>query len=267
MDTSAEIRATPEEETTDPVTTIEQPDSHNNNKLAFALALGAAAVGSFFLFRFLNRTRVEGVENIPESCQNILYCLNHNSVLDNFAFESAVYCPKMFFNPEYLPVQLADRKVFFGEPGSRKLKDRVMGLLGKHFLRHLRTVPVDRKKGDLSQVDQWAELLKNNIVVVFPEGTRTRTGQIGKGKPGVGKLIHQARPTVIPVRMLGMREVYGVGKLFPGMFQTVRIIIGKPLNLDETLDKPLPEALEDQLDHFKSISERVLDEIKALHPE
>lgn len=255
------------EEATSPESPSEPEPHHAGNKLAFALALGAAAVGSYFLFRFLNRTRVEGLENIPESHQNVLYCLNHNSILDNFAFESAVYCPKMFFKPQYLPVQLADRKVFFGEPGSRKLKDRVLNLLGKHFLRHLRAVPVDRKKGDLSQVDQWAELLKNNIVVVFPEGTRTRTGQIGKGKPGVGKLIHQARPLVIPVRMIGMREVMGVGRILPGMFQTVRIIIGKPLDLSEVLDRPLPESVEDQLEAYKAISELVLDEIRALHPE
>ncbi len=255
LETPAELEAEPKKE------------NGAGNKLAFAMALGAAAVGSFFLFRFLNRTRVEGVENIPEEHQNILYCLNHNSILDNFAFESAVYCPKMFFKPEYLPVQLADRKVFFGEPGSRKLKDRVLGLLGKHFLSHLRAVPVDRKKGDLSQVDEWAELLKNNIVVVFPEGTRSRTGEIGKGKPGVGKLILQARPTVIPVRMTGMREIMGVGKILPGMFQSLRIIIGKPMDLSEHLEKPLPDTIEEQLDAYKAISETVLDAIKALHPE
>ncbi|MCE7871291.1 1-acyl-sn-glycerol-3-phosphate acyltransferase [bacterium CPR1] len=244
------------------------PDtSSHKNKLAFALAAGAAAAASFFLFRFLNRTRVEGLENIPDSHQNVLYCLNHNSILDNFAFETAVYVPKLFFKPQYLPVQLADRKTFFGEPGSRKLKDRVLHLLGKHFLRHLRAVPVDRKKGDLGQVDHWAELVKNNIVVVFPEGTRTRTGQIGKGKAGVGKLIYQARPTVVPVRMLGMREVMGVGRFIPGMFQTVRIIIGQPLDLSSLLDTALPDGLEPRLDYYKQISETVLDAIRALHPE
>src|SRR5215204_6859418 len=174
--------------------------------VGFGLALGAVAVGSFVLFRMLNRVKAEGLENIPDVHENVLYCLNHNSIIDNFAFESFVYMPKVFFQPEYMPVNLADRKNFFGDPKSRRLKDRVLALLGKHFFTHLRAYPVDRTRGNLDQVDKWAELLRQNIVVVFPEGTRSRTGEIGTGKAGVGKLIHSSRPMVIPVRMWGMER-------------------------------------------------------------
>src|SRR5690349_5082049 len=128
--------------------------------LGYGIALGAVALGSFVIFRMMNRMHVEGLENIPSGHENVLYCLNHNSMLDNFAFETTVYLPRIFFQPDYLPVNLADRKNFFGDPQSRKLKDRVMRMLGKHFFTHLRAYPVDRKKGDLDQVDQWIELLK-----------------------------------------------------------------------------------------------------------
>src|SRR5262249_22800150 len=132
--------------------------------LGFGIALGVAAVGSFLIFRLMNRLKVEGAENIPSGHENVLYCLNHNSVLDNFAFETTVYLPKVFFQPDYLPVNLADRKNFFGDPSSRKLKDRVLRILGKHFFTHLRAYPVDRKTGDMEQVDRWIQLLKQNIV-------------------------------------------------------------------------------------------------------
>ncbi|MEW6281460.1 MAG: lysophospholipid acyltransferase family protein [Candidatus Eremiobacterota bacterium] len=256
----------PVSEGDDPDAPPKPPSNIAHAGVGFALALGAAALGSFFLFRFLNRTRVEGLENIPESHQNVLYCLNHNSILDNFAFETAIFVPKVFFRPEYLPVQLADRKFFFGDPASRKLKDRVLHILGKHFFRHLRAYPVDRKRGDMGQVDRWIELLKDNIVVIFPEGTRTRTGQIGQGKPGVGKLIYQARPTVIPVHMVGMGEVMGVGRVIPRAFRTVRIIIGKPMQMDDLLDSKVPEGLEQRREFYRSIANRVLDAIRALNP-
>ena len=42
-------------------------------------------------------------------------------------------------------------------------------------------------------------LAKGMPVLFFPEGTRSRSGEIGRGKPGVGKLIYDARPMVIPV--------------------------------------------------------------------
>lgn len=234
--------------------------------LGFGLALGITAISSYVIFRLMNRVKVEGLENIPSEHENVLYCLNHNSMLDNFAFETTVYLPKVFFQPEYLPVNLADRKNFFGDPTSRKFKDKVMGLLGKHFFTHLRAYPVDRKGGDMGQVDKWVELLKHNIVVVFPEGTRSRSGQIAEGKPGIGKMIYEARPTVIPVRMVGMDEVLAVGKIIPRAFRTVHIVIGKPMDLTEWINYPLPEDPGGRYGLFKGIADEVIDAIKALKP-
>ncbi|MBI4852355.1 MAG: 1-acyl-sn-glycerol-3-phosphate acyltransferase [Acidobacteria bacterium] len=234
--------------------------------VGFGLALGITAISSYVIFRLMNRVKVEGLENIPTEHENVLYCLNHNSMLDNFAFETTVYLPKIFFKPEYLPVNLADRKNFFGDPASRKFKDKVMRLLGKHFFTHLRAYPVDRQGGDMGQVDKWVELLKHNIVVVFPEGTRSRTGQIAEGKPGVGKMIYQARPTVIPVRMIGMDEVLAVGKIIPRAFRTVHIVIGKPMDLTEWINYPLPSDPGECYGLFKGIADEVIDAIKALKP-
>ncbi|HQR36985.1 MAG TPA: lysophospholipid acyltransferase family protein [Blastocatellia bacterium] len=232
--------------------------------LGFGVALGAVAVSSFVLFRLMNRMKAQGLENVPVENENVLYCINHNTLIDNFAFESVAYLPKVLFQPEYLPVNLADRKNFFGDPSSRRLKDRVLRVLGKHFFTHLRAYPVDRKRGDLDQVDEWAELLRQNIVVVYPEGTRSRTGEIGTGKPGVGKLIYDARPMVIPVRMIGMEKVLGIGRVVPNVFQTVRMVIGKPMDLSDLLERPVPEERSEEIAFYREISNRVIDAIKAL---
>jgi 1-acyl-sn-glycerol-3-phosphate acyltransferase len=234
--------------------------------IGFSLAFSAATAGSILLFRMLNRTRVHGLRNIPSRHDNVLYCLNHNSILDNFAFEVAAYIPKLLFRPRYLPISLADRKNFFGDPDSRKFKDQVLRLLGRHFFRHLKAYPVDRRSGDLEQVDQWIELLKENIVIVFPEGTRTRTGEIGPGKPGVGKLIHDARPTVIPVHMTGTGEVLGVGMRIPDVFKTIEVFIGEPMDLQPLLARPLPQERKEQLAFYAEISDAVLDVIRDLNP-
>lgn len=235
-----------------------------NVGLGFGVALSAVAVGSFVLFRLMNRVKAEGFENIPVENENVLYCLNHNSIIDNFAFESIAYLPRVLFQPEYLPINLADRKNFFGDPKSRKLKDRVLRILGKHFFSHLRAYPVDRNLGDLEQVGQWVELLKQNIVVVFPEGTRSRTGEMGAGRVGVGKLIYDARPIVIPVRMYGMENVLGVGAIIPRAFQTVRIVVGKPMDLSDLLDRPVPEARPQEKQFYREIANRVVEAIKRL---
>ncbi len=234
--------------------------------VGFTLAFGAAAAGSILLFRMLNRTKVHGLKNIPSRHENVLYCLNHNSILDNFAFEVAAYIPKVLFRPRYLPISLADRKNFFGDPNSRRFKDQVLRLLGRHFFRHLKAYPVDRQSGDLEQVEQWKELLRENIVIVFPEGTRTRTGEIGPGKPGVGKLIFDSRPTVIPVHMTGTGEVLGVGRRIPDVFRTIEVFIGEPLDLTDLLVRPLPPERKEQLAFYAEISDVVLAEIRQLNP-
>lgn len=235
--------------------------------LGFTLALGGAAAGSFLLFRMLNKTTVHGLENIPAEHENVLYCLNHNSILDNFAFEVAAYLPKIMLSSKYLPISLADRKNFFGDPRSRKFKDQVLRLLGRYFFEHLKAYPVDRQAKDLDQVDRWIELLKENIVIVFPEGTRTRTGEIGPGKPGVGKLIYDARPTVIPVHMTGTGEVLGVGRRIPNVFKNIEINIGTPMDLSDLLAQPLPEERKEQLAMYAEISDRVIEAIRLLDPE
>ncbi len=245
------------------------PEKHTSLLKASAgvgVALGIATVGSFLLFRMLNRMKVEGWENIPEKHENVLYCPNHSSLLDNFALSVGLYIPRMLFRPEYIPINLADRKNFFGDPNSPRLKDKVLRVLGEYFFKNLRTFPVDRRNAGLEQVDQWVEMLKNNIVIVFPEGTRSRTGEVGKGRAGVGKLIYDARPTVVPVRLIGTDEVLGVGKLLPSFFRTIRIVIGKPLDLSEYIDQPLPEEERKQFALYREISGVVVDAIRDLSP-
>lgn len=234
--------------------------------VAYSVAFSAAAAGSILLFRLLNKTKVYGLKNIPVEHENVLYCINHCSLLDNFAFEVAAYIPKVFFGRKYLPISLADRKNFFGDPKSRKFKDRVLSLLGSHFFRHLKAYPVDRKAGDMGQVEQWKELLKDNIVIVFPEGTRSRTGAIGRGKPGVGKLIYEAKPIVMPVHMTGTADVLGVGMKVPAVFRTIQVFVGKPMNLDAYLQAPLPEDRRERMLRYAEISDAVLEEIKHLNP-
>ena len=105
------------------------------------------------------------------------------------------------------------------------------------------------------------------ILGIFPEGTRSRSGEIGTGKPGVGRLIYEARPMVIPVRMMGMENVLGVGHMVPRMFQTVRVFIGKPLDLSDMLDAPLPVERSREIDFYRKLAERVVRAIKALGPQ
>ena len=60
--------------------------------------------------------------------------------------------------------------------------------------------PVTRGKGDTSAIDMSLERLNKGFnLVIFPEGTRSKDGRVGKGKTGVALIAAIAQVPVIPV--------------------------------------------------------------------
>ena len=74
-------------------------------------------------------------------------------------------------------------------------------------------------------------LLENpgNVLIIFPEGTRSATGSIGKFKPGIGALVAGRDIAVLPCHMSGGFKAWPKGKVFPYP-KKVRLTIGEPRN-------------------------------------
>jgi 1-acyl-sn-glycerol-3-phosphate acyltransferase len=75
------------------------------------------------------------------------------------------------------------------------------------------------------------ELLANpgTILVIFPEGTRSRTGEVGEFKSGIGALVAGRDVAVAPCFIDGSFQAWPKGKRFPRP-RKVRLIIGTPRN-------------------------------------
>jgi 1-acyl-sn-glycerol-3-phosphate acyltransferase len=67
-------------------------------------------------------------------------------------------------------------------------------------------------------------------VLVFPEGTRTRTGAINTFMPGTGLLARRTGRPVVPIRIVGIRDVLPKGARIPHRAQ-VEVRIGAPLRV------------------------------------
>jgi long-chain acyl-CoA synthetase len=65
-------------------------------------------------------------------------------------------------------------------------------------------------------------------VLVFPEGTRSDTGQLARFRPGIGLLVKQAKAPVLPIALRGLGElkVRGRGWFRSGMLE---IRVGSPI--------------------------------------
>lgn len=177
--------------------------------------------------------KIEGKENIPK--ENFILAANHQSHLDQL-FTGYLCTPRKF--------------TYIGQT------DRYEGL-EKFFLKLLYllwgVIPVNRK--DKASRKKALErcifaLKKGFILIIYPEGTRTRTGKIQKGKCGIGKIFLATKKPILPVGIKGAFELLPPGGKLK-IKKIIEIKIGKPLFFEENSS---PEE----------IAKKVIEEIASL---
>ncbi len=122
-------------------------------------------------------------------------------------------------------------------------------MLGPHLKRtgHLL---VDRTRPDRAGIVGWASRLTSNglSLIIFPEGTRSRTGMLGKFKGGSIMLAMQAGLPIVPISVIGSRHVMKKGELTtkPGH---VTLIVHDPIPTVPNPEPSVPEvrALADRI--------------------
>jgi 1-acyl-sn-glycerol-3-phosphate acyltransferase len=170
------------------------------NQLIFwttRLVLGAAIRVYFSLER-------TGRRNIPKKGPVIL-AANHRSFLDPFIIGCCIRRPVYF---------VAKRELF---------QKRWQGWL----LNRLGAFPIKRGEADEeSMTTARAVLERGGALVIFPEGTRIRTGGLGRPKRGVGRLALETGAPVVPIALMGTDNARRGWKIRPVW---VRVRCGKPL--------------------------------------
>ena len=165
--------------------------------------------GIRFYAHGLNNLKVLGAEHIPAS-GGVLLAANHISGYDTVFIPSAVLgkCPwQMIWAPA--------KEELFKNP-----------LLGAIF-RSWGAFPVKRGR-DVRAGKQLGQLLQTEKVMLFPEGTRHKDGTLGPGNRGVGKLIYEHQPVVIPTGLQGINRWR-----FPGVGQQGTIRFGAPVDFGD----------------------------------
>ncbi|MGX1371664.1 1-acyl-sn-glycerol-3-phosphate acyltransferase [Streptomyces canus] len=143
------------------------------------------------LLRLVFRPRIEGLEHIPESGAAIV-AGNHLSFSDHFLMP-AVLKRRITF--------LAKAEYFTG-PG-------IKGRLTAFFFRSAGQIPVDRSGKEAGQAairEGLGVLRKDELLGIYPEGTRSHDGRLYKGKVGVAVMALKAQAPVIPCAMIGTFE-------------------------------------------------------------
>lgn len=198
--------------------------------------------------RFLVK-EVRGLENAPKA--NFILAANHQSHLD------IIMCGYVCVPRRFTYIGQIDRY-----SGVQKLL--------RNFLYFLSgVIPVDRtdedsRKGAIRKAIR--ALKKGDILVIYPEGTRSRTGEIQKGKFGAAKIYLKTGIPILPVGIKGTFELMPAGRSFPFLKRIIEINVGRPLHFKEEFEKAqnLDCASEEYKNICQKITARVIEEITNL---
>jgi 1-acyl-sn-glycerol-3-phosphate acyltransferase len=150
--------------------------------------------------------KIFNVERVPATGPVILAC-NHVSFAD----------PPLVGVGIPRPTHFLARDTLFRNP-----------LFGA-WLRSLNSIPVDRDGGGAAGLRSVLSLLdRQEMVVLFPEGTRSADGRPQPARPGVGLIALKSGAPVVPVRMFGLFEAWGRHRKLPGLGKVI-VKYGHPL--------------------------------------
>jgi 1-acyl-sn-glycerol-3-phosphate acyltransferase len=223
---------------------------------AFLRTGGAAWV--YYCTRNLVRLTGEDAIASLQPDRGVVLASNHRSFFDMYVISSVLLRRCAWIERMYFPV----RSAYF--------YDRLDGLVVNAIMSGLAMYPPvfrDPRRRHLNRhtIDFLASELQRSgtIVGLHPEGRRGTTPDpytLLPAHPGIGEIVHRARPLVLPVFILGLsnnlaRQVRGN---FNGKGPPVTITFGTPLNLEEHLSEPARART------YLAIATRIREEITAL---
>lgn len=173
--------------------------------LTYLFLFLSASITWLYTMLFLN-LKVEGQDNIPTNRFGLILAANHQAYIDSWFIITFMKCfTYLFLHPRILPWNTPESKNFY------------CSWLGRLIFKHLRCIPVKRGKMTLREMkfffSEIKKILLHYNLLIFFEGTRSRTGEIGGPKEGVGSIIyHNQHCLVIPVRIRGFDKVWPVNK-------------------------------------------------------
>jgi 1-acyl-sn-glycerol-3-phosphate acyltransferase len=184
--------------------------------------------------------KVWGTEHVPRT-GGLLLVSNHQSYLDPILV--GVRLPRALS-------YMAKSELFDHHP------------LFTRLIRSLGAFPVRQGAGDVGAVkESIARLQGGEVLNIFPEGSRTETGEMLPMEKGIALVIRRARVPVLPVAIDGSYDAWPKGKK---VFRPwpIRLLYGRPMELahlkgDEIVER-VDRTLREMFDHLRSR--------RALHP-
>lgn len=191
------------------------------------------------VINIIAKVEIRGYENIPASGAFVI-ATNHLGMLD---------APLLFY-------ALSRWDVFI--PVAEKWEESA---IIRWAARYANFIFIDRFNPDLKALRRIISLMEaGNILVIAPEGTRSRVGSMAEGKPGVSYLAAKLNRPILPVGLAGTEDKVLLDNLKHLRRTRVVVTAGKVFALP-----PLP--VKDRDATLKQSTEEIMCRIAALIPE
>ena len=185
------------------------------------------------------KVEIHGYENLPQSSAYVI-ATNHLGILDSAMLYYAL-----------------DRWDVFIPVAEKWEQNPLFRFLSKYF----NLIFIDRFNPDLKGLRKIIKLMEDgNILVIAPEGTRSRSATMAEGKPGVSYLAAKLNRPVVPVGLAGTEDKVIVDNLKHLRRSHILIHAGKSFSLP-----PLPAKERDAA--LKQFTDDIMCHIAALLPE
>ncbi len=172
---------------------------------------------------------------------------NHVTLLDDVFLGPIVLFPKALRGYAWMPFHAPEERNFY----------RIAAIAW--IMRMTKSIPVIRGKGIFQEgVVRLIEAVKNGgILHIYPEGTRTRTGDIGDPKVGIGRIVYESGAPVVPMYHRGLERVLPIGTVVPRFGKRIYVSVGEPITFDEE------RMLANTPDTWRLIVEKIMRGIHA----
>ncbi|MBI3872182.1 MAG: 1-acyl-sn-glycerol-3-phosphate acyltransferase [candidate division Zixibacteria bacterium] len=193
-------------------------------RLWYRFILTIARVAYFVLWR----PRYVGRQNLPDG--PFLLCPNHRS----------------WFDPPLMAL-LVPREI-----GFLAKTELFKNCAFRWLIWSVNARPIQRGGIDRASVDHVLGILQSGRpMLVFPEGTRSRSGQMQPPRPGVGRLARLAAVPVVPVNITGS---FHLGRV-PFRWGRLIVTVGEPMSAQEAL------SYADDKSGYRALSQRIMRRI------
>ena len=189
-----------------------------------------------FIFYVIFRTRVYGRENIPAEGAVIL-AANHASNADPPLMASLIERPVSYM----AKIELFENPIFGG------------------IIRRCHAFPVKRGESDRGAIKTAVQVLKEKrILGRFPEGTRSKTGELKKPEAGVALIAAMTGAPIVPVAILNTHRIFANGGKIPAL----RIMYGAPISFQG--DRKSKESLDAFSNEIRARIAAMRDDLKSM---